>query len=318
MATVDNLLKVLDTSFRIFRIGSAVNDIHTTVTDDSLTTSQKVFRVVTDGGVIVGESASIGVTFTKDVKPNVKFGVKAFTNISDVAAEGSKLYCKKEIETSDIANFVLVLSARSLDTMEAATQTSKFESIIKDKKKIEKIQKGCALLKRGVEFAHIAPKTYDAVNSIYDKINNPKAQQKPAANQANVQQQNNEEEDELRYVQQLNEVLNINDINDLIRIPEILEDACAAFPRCPITRRPIRLLVEAHAEEPFPQPLFYERRAINAYLDQHPNQPPIGWPANIPYRYPDLIHPRQRQHEMDAFLRNLVNELKRAHNLNEI
>lgn len=318
MATLDNLFKAIDTTFSIFRIGSAANDIHTAVTDDSLTTSQKVFRVAANGGVILGEGASIGVTFKKDVSPNVKFGVKAFRNASDVAAEGSKLYSQKDIGKTDVANFMFVLTARSLDTIEAATQTPKFKSIIKDDKKIEKIKKGCGILKRGVEFANVAPKAYEAGNNIYDKLSGSKIKPTTNAPQPADPSEPNEDEENLRFVQQLNDILNLQDIADLIRIPEVLEDACTALPICPITRRPIRFLIEAQAEEPFPQPLFYERRAINAYLDQHPNQPPLGWPAQVRYQYPDLRHPRQRQHEIDNLLRNLVNELKRANNLQEI
>lgn len=116
-----------------------------------------------------------------------------------------------------------------------------------------------------------------------------------------------------RFLQRLDEVRLATTIEDFSSIPKLFlekQDSLLRKYICPLTKKPIRHIVVVRSTRNTPNPLYYEKTAIEQFISRHPNELPNGWPITTPVQLNQIVRHVSKQAEIDSRLTTLFNQTK--------
>lgn len=111
--------------------------------------------------------------------------------------------------------------------------------------------------------------------------------------------------------EQRRRVQELNGIEELREIPEFFSgtDVYSHY-GCPITQKYIRFLVVLNGTQEDDHPVFYEKRAIEQWIADHPNERPASWPPGIPYQLSSLVPSKSHQAIINSQFEKDFQEIK--------
>ncbi len=107
--------------------------------------------------------------------------------------------------------------------------------------------------------------------------------------------------------QEAEDMLRTRDIEEWKDIPEMLtSDPVLQLYCCSITHKPIRFLLVVTATKEWESPVYYERKTIEDWLKEHPQQLPENWPEGVPLQMASLSVCRDKQAQIDKQLQQVL------------